>query len=73
MPAAWAWECAAQAAATKKSMAEWFVMEQPGQVVLLRRAFSPLQAGRALAARVRLALAVFESARLQERLARELA
>ncbi len=54
-------------------MAEWFVMEQPGQLVLLRRAFSPLQAGRALAARVRLALAVFESARLQERLARELA
>jgi len=73
VPAAWAWECAAQAAATKKSMAEWFVMEQPGQVVLLRRAFSPPQAGRASAARVRLALAAFESARLQERLASELA
>jgi hypothetical protein len=59
MRAAWARECVTQAAATKESMAEGFVMEEQGQAVLLRLAFSPPQAGRASVAPVRVALAVF--------------
>jgi len=71
--AAWGRECVAQAAESKKSRGEWFVVAQPGQAVLLRLAFSPPQAGQASAARVRAVAAVFESACLQERLAPELA
>ena len=37
-------ECAAQAAAMKEQIAESFVAEQPGKTVLLRLAFSLLQA-----------------------------
>jgi hypothetical protein len=54
-------------------MAEWIVVEQPGQTVLLRLAFLLPQAGWASAPRVRAALAAFGRTCSLERLVRELA
>jgi hypothetical protein len=54
-------------------MAEWIVVEQPAQTVLLRLAFLLPQAGWASAPRVPAALAAFGRACSPERLVRELA
>src|SRR2546429_4851627 len=56
-PAASAREFAAQKAETRE-MAEWFVVEQPVQKVLLRLASSRLRVSQALALRARWAVAV---------------
>ena len=73
MRAPWARECADRAPEAKGQMTEWFVMEQRGQMVLLRPEFSLPQARRAWVQQVRVALAVFARACSQERLARDLA
>jgi len=55
--AAWAREYAAQKAGTRE-MAEWFVVEQPVQKVLLRLGSSRLRVSQASALRARWAVAV---------------
>ena len=70
--AAWAPECADRAPESKGQTTEWFVVEQPGQMVLLRLEFSLPQARRVWVQQVRVALAVFAQACSRGRLAREL-
>lgn len=54
-------------------MVELYVVEQPGQTVLLRLATSLPRAGRASVQQVRVALAVFARASLWERLVEQVA